>query len=200
MRESTRVRYYAKTMEEYQFKLKRRISKYTSITEDQEDVYQEVSAGFWKALPDLRRGVNPGTLLYAVAQHKIMDFLRKKYKKDYETAWKEIPFLVPIQNAAKIEEELDAKINPLHVLIRLTDGDTKDLLIAIKKTKERLENDIIGGIEKEMERPCVPDEGGGGATELLDPQAEKRGKKEDAWQRFKRRNQGQDLKVKREVS
>jgi RNA polymerase sigma-70 factor (ECF subfamily) len=103
---------------------------YNSIVnrDEADDICQEIFVDFWEALERFRYEARPGTLLYRIMKRRIADYLRKQYRR--------AAYVIPLNPECEFID-LPDKIDPLMILLALTEGETKELLLAIKKTKER---------------------------------------------------------------
>lgn len=120
-----RTEIYEDTYREYSSRVRGYLYNQISNREDADDVFQEVFAGFWKALEKFRGDAKSSTFLRAIVNRKIADYLRSKYRE---------PDKRYIEN---LEETIHVNISPLNILIAMSQGETRNLLLAIKKTKER---------------------------------------------------------------
>ena len=105
--------------------------------EEADDMYQDIFFHFWQALPKFRFKAAPQTLLYIIMKRRLIDFLRKKYRHAKS--------LIPASPEGELDEAtlkstFSIDIDPLKNLLQLTSGDTRDLLLAIKKTRRRMKN------------------------------------------------------------
>jgi len=105
--------------------------------EEADDVFQEIFFDFWQALPKFRFEAAPSTILYVITRRRIIDFLRKKYQHAKS--------LIPASpdselDKASLESIFSIDLEPLEILLRLTSGETKTLLLAIKRTRRRMNN------------------------------------------------------------
>jgi len=109
--------------------------------EDADEIFQEVFLSLWKALGKFRGDAKPSTLLNVITKRRIVDYLRKKYHySEIITSALSSRYLMgsasDVSYIENIEETLHVNINPLNILIIMSQGDTKDLLMAIKRTRE----------------------------------------------------------------
>lgn len=117
----------ADVYEEYAHKVKGHLYNRINNREDADDIFQEVFYDFLKALEKFRGEAKAPTLLYVIMRRRIADYMRMKYRNpDY-------------QYVEEIENQIHMNIYPLNILIAMSQGETKSLLLAIKKTKERSE-------------------------------------------------------------
>ena len=135
---------FHETHERFSSTIRGHLYKTINNREDADQVFQDVFFNFWVSLKNFEGKSKPSTFLYRIAQRKISDYLRKEYKRiDRYPNW--LAFRSMFRSVSdqeymdKTEKALDINVNPLNVLIVLTEGETRDLLLAIKKTKERSE-------------------------------------------------------------
>ena len=105
--------------------------------EEADDMFQDIFIHLWQALPKFRFEAAPQTLLYMIMKRRLVDFLRKKYRHAKS--------LIPANpdselNKESLESIFLMDIDPLENLLQLVSGETRDLLLAIKKTRRRINN------------------------------------------------------------
>lgn len=105
--------------------------------EEADDMFQDIFFHLWQALPKFRFDAPPQSLLYIIMKRRLIDFLRKKYRHAKS--------LIPASpdselDEASLESTFAMDIDPLDILLQLTSGETRNLLLAIKKTRRRINN------------------------------------------------------------
>lgn len=127
-----REQVYESTYLECADKVKGRLVNQLSNREDAEEVFQEAFLSFWLALEKFRGEAKPSTLLYGITRRRVADHLRRKYQH-YRERMRALP---DKQYVEGLEEAFHVPIDPLNVLIALTQDETRGLLLAIKRTRE----------------------------------------------------------------
>ena len=132
---------YEDTYQECAPKVRGHLYNQINNREDADEVFQEVFLSLWKALRKFRGDAKPSTLLNVITKRRIVDYLRKKYHySEIITSALSSRYLMgsasDVSYIENIEETLHVNINPLNILIIMSQGDTKDLLMAIKRTRE----------------------------------------------------------------
>jgi len=116
--------------------------------QDADDIHQDVFFSFWQSLADFKFEAAPATLLHIIMRRCVIDYLRRRHLTQRG--------LAVLQNALengetsnqgfkKAQEKEPRKslelfpADHLELLLRIASGDTKALLLAIKKTMKRSE-------------------------------------------------------------
>ena len=120
---------FHETHERFSSIIRGRLYKTIDNREDADQVFQDVFFTFWVSLKNFKGKSKPSTFLYSIMKYKIVDYIRKKYREPVSDQ----------QYMEDIEKTFCINVNPLNFMITLTEGETRDLLLAIKKTKERSE-------------------------------------------------------------
>lgn len=116
--------------------------------EDAKQIFQTIFCDFYKALETFRFKAKPSTLLYVITKRRIADYLREKKRDGKQIYIGDNIYKTFIQQRIlkgkahdsyldQLEEIHSMNMNPLNILIALTEDETKELLISIKKTRER---------------------------------------------------------------
>ena len=140
-REMNQERVYKDTYQECAPKVRGHLYNQINNREDADEVFQEVFLSLWKALRKFRGDAKPSTLLNVITRRRIVDYLRKKYHcSEVITSALSLRYLMgsasDVSYIENIEETLCVNINPLNILILMSQGETKALLMAIKRTRE----------------------------------------------------------------
>jgi len=123
-----RQRVYDETYREYASRVRAYLCHQINNTEDVDEVFDDIFAGFWKALEKFRGEARPATLLYAITRNKKTDFLRKKYRRLFAKSDKDY--------IEYFSRKLGFRVNViLHPIWRKhLDSDKRDLILAVKRT------------------------------------------------------------------
>jgi len=125
---------YENVYREYAPKVRGYLYNRINSRDDADDIFQDIFKDFWKAQGKFRGDAKPSTLLYVIMKRRFTDYLRAKYRTIHLKAKYRHP---NSQYVKEIEDILNIPVNPLNILIAVSQGETKSLLLAIKRTRER---------------------------------------------------------------
>lgn len=133
---------FEEVFEGYSEKVRGFLRKRIANIEDADEVFQNTFFDFWRALHTFNGKASPYTLLYRVMERRLADYIRGRYRQVSTIGYSLNLENIKVHSTDKeylneIETSFNININPLSVLIALTDGETRELLLAIRKTKNR---------------------------------------------------------------
>lgn len=103
----------------------------TNSSQDSEDLTSEVFLRFWRNLSDTEFVGNPRALLYQIARNLVVDFYRKKVKKEIIIGKEEEDFLKNIPDNMNLKEKADlaSDVRQIKKALDKVKGEHQELLI-----------------------------------------------------------------------
>jgi len=133
------------------------IRSYSSVSEDQEDLFQEIAVNVWKSVPSFRNDCAVSTWIYRIALNRAIKWsLKTKKQQEKETDEEVIKVLQPVED--RPDERLLWLYDQIHLLdevdrslcLLLLDGFSYKEMAAIVGISENYVGVKINRIKKHL--------------------------------------------------